>query len=82
MELDQETLWNIQVSDLGHSFLAESRVLSVKIPSGHLNPLANIMMDTLTKLWDFGFTQTEIREAFTKAIADLPSYAAGEERRR
>lgn len=35
----------------------------------------------ITELWDRGFTQTEIREAFEAASADLPRYAAGEERR-
>lgn len=32
----------------------------------------------MTELWDLGFTQTEIRDAFEGAIADMPRYAAGE----
>ena len=35
----------------------------------------------MTELWDKGFSQTEIREAFTGAVTDMPRYAAGEERR-
>ena len=35
----------------------------------------------MTELWDHGFSQTEIREAFNNAVADMPRYAAGSERR-
>jgi hypothetical protein len=35
----------------------------------------------MTELWDHGFSQFEIRTAFEKAIADMPRYAAGQERR-
>lgn len=35
----------------------------------------------MTELWDQGFSQSEIREAFIAAVADMPRYAAGEERR-
>ena len=41
-----------------------------------------MMINTLiTELWDRGFSQTEIRTAFDKALADMNRYAAGEERR-
>lgn len=35
----------------------------------------------MTELFDRGFSQTEIRTAFAKAIAELPTYAAEKERR-
>ena len=35
----------------------------------------------MTELWDKGFSQSEIRGAFNAALADMPRYAAGEERR-
>lgn len=35
----------------------------------------------MTELWDKGFSQTEIRQAFNAAVTDMPRYAAGEERR-
>jgi hypothetical protein len=35
----------------------------------------------MTELWDKGFSQSEICEAFNAAVADMPQYAAGEERR-
>lgn len=37
------------------------------------------MTHLITELWDHGFSQTEIREAFEAALAELPRYAAGEE---
>lgn len=46
------------------------------------NPLLPAAMNYLmTELWDRGFSQTEIRESFEAASADLPRYAASEERR-
>lgn len=43
-----------------------------------LDQLINTLM---TELWDRGFSQTEIRTAFDKALADMNRYAAGDERR-
>ena len=39
------------------------------------------MVNLATEFWDHCFSQTEIRRAFEAALADLPRYAAGEERR-
>lgn len=36
----------------------------------------------MTELWDRGFTQTQIRQAFGDAVADMPRYAADDEVRR
>ena len=41
--------------------------------------LPRAMSHLMTELWDHGFSQTEIREAFESAVADMPRYAAGEE---
>jgi hypothetical protein len=35
----------------------------------------------MTELWDRGFSQSEIGEAFESALIDMPRYAPGEERR-
>ena len=35
----------------------------------------------MTELWDHDFSQTEIRDAFTGALADIDRYADGQERR-
>jgi len=43
--------------------------------------LDRLMNDLMTELWDNGFSQTEIRSAFETAVADIPRYGAGEERR-
>jgi hypothetical protein len=32
----------------------------------------------MTELWDLGFSQSEIAEAFGRALSNLPKYAAGE----
>lgn len=47
-------------------------------PSGAdaLGPVVNTLM---TEFWDQGFSQTEIRTAFTNALADMNRYATGEE---
>jgi len=36
----------------------------------------------MTELWDQGFSQTQIKEAFEAALADMPRYTAGEGTRR
>lgn len=36
----------------------------------------------MTELWDRGFSQSQIRQAFNDAVGDMPRYAAGEEVRR
>src|SRR3546814_13073083 len=41
--------------------------------------LPRAMNQLMTELWDHGFSQTGIREAFEEAVADMPRYAAGEE---
>lgn len=41
----------------------------------------NVATDLLTELWDRGFSVSELRGGFEWALADLPRYAAGEDRR-
>jgi SOS response regulatory protein OraA/RecX len=43
--------------------------------------LEEIMPTLMTALWDRGFSQSEIRNAFERAVAEMPQYTAGEERR-
>lgn len=40
--------------------------------------LPRAMNHLMTELWDQGFSQTEIREAFESAVTGLPRYAAGD----
>ena len=43
--------------------------------------LPRAMNQLMTELWDQGFSQTEIREAFLDAVADMPRYTADNEKR-
>ena len=46
------------------------------------NPLLPQAMNYLmTELWDRGFSQTQIKQAFEAAVSDMRRYAAGEETR-
>jgi hypothetical protein len=44
--------------------------------------LPQAMNYLMTELWDRGFSQTRIKQAFDSAVADMPRYAAGDEVRR
>ncbi len=50
-------------------------------PWPHIPVLPEAMKYLMTELWDRGFSQTEIREAFETAILDMPTYTADQERR-
>jgi hypothetical protein len=43
--------------------------------------LEDIVNTLMTEFWDQGFSQSEIRNAFMAAVADMNRYAAGQERR-
>jgi hypothetical protein len=51
-------------------------------PSPDQPLLPQAMNYLMTELWDRGFSQTQIRQAFNQAVADMPRYAAGHEARR
>ena len=46
-------------------------------PWPDLPVLPKAMNYLMTELWDRGFSQTHIRQAFEDAVADMPRYAAG-----
>ena len=69
--------WMAEVQKLGGT-LAEMHKTNPWPDIPLLRAALNYLM---TELWDRGFSQTEIREAFDDAVDDLPRYAAGEERR-
>jgi hypothetical protein len=54
--------------------------LSKLNPWPNISLLAEVMKYLMTELWDRGFSQTEIAEAFNGALDDLPRYTAGMER--
>jgi hypothetical protein len=58
--------------------VAGLRQMNVSVSEDALDRVVNWLM---TEFWDQSFSQTEIRKAFTAALADPNRYAAGEERR-
>lgn len=52
--------------------------MNVSVSPRALQEIVNTLM---TEFWDQGFSQTEIRNAFMAATADMNRYAAGQERR-
>lgn len=54
------------------------RDMNVSASATALEQVVNALM---TEFWDEGFSQSEIRAAFTAALNDMNRYAAGQERR-
>ena len=70
--------WQGQSFDAVHQFGLALKRLHQTNPWPDLPLLPSAINHLMTELWDLGFTQTEIREAFEEAVADMPRYAAGE----
>ncbi len=60
---------------------AQCRQLREMDVSVSATALENVVNTLMTEFWDQGFSQTEIRGAFTAALDDMNRYAAGIERR-
>ena len=78
---DQDTRdqWQTRLYEAAYQVSASLRALHETNPWPE-NPVLGQAINTLaTELWDRCFSQTEIRNAFEEAIADLPRYAAGQE---
>ena len=50
-------------------------------PWPNIKVLNDVVGHFMTELWDWNFSQTEIREAFTEALSQMNHYAGGQERR-
>jgi len=74
---DWQSKWLDAVYSVAES-LKESDQSNPRPESPLLPQAINYLM---TELWDRGFSQTQIREAFEAAVADMPRYAASEETR-
>jgi hypothetical protein len=61
------------------AFALACRAAEEHTPLALPTTLTQHVNDLMTELWDNGFSQTEIRDAFEDAVRDLPRYA-GEER--
>lgn len=62
-----------------YQFGVTLRELQSSNPWPDLPLLPRAMNQLMTELWDHGFSQTEIREAFDGAVGALPRYIAGDE---
>ena len=73
--------WQLRSSDVVRRFGQDLKALYQTNPWPDQPILPQAINSLMTELWDAGFGQTEIRDAFAAAIADMPRYAAGEEQR-
>lgn len=72
--------WQLRSSDVVWRFGQDLKALHQTNPWPDQPLLPQAINSLMTELWDAGFSQTEIRDAFAAAIADMLRYAAGEER--
>lgn len=80
MSGNEDNSWESRCLSAAAEFGLRCRKLYEENPHGEV-PLESIINTLMTELWDNGFSQSEIRLAFERAVADMPRYAAGEERR-
>ena len=78
---DTNDAWQSRFHNVVWRFSEDLSALHRDNPSPDHSLLPQAMNFLMTELWDQGFSQSEIREAFDAAITDMPRYAAGEERR-
>jgi hypothetical protein len=78
-ERSPEDRWHDQSMAVVQQFGEALRELHRSNPWPDLALLPSAMNHLMTELWDHGFSQSEIREAFNDAVADMPRYAAGDE---
>ena len=78
--MTDEVPWERRVFAAAKAFAEQCATLKANNPYDvvALDDLINALM---TELWDRGFSQSEIKLAFAKAVADMPRYAAGLEKR-
>ncbi|RZJ03402.1 MAG: hypothetical protein EON89_11835 [Brevundimonas sp.] len=78
---DPDDAWQLKYSSVLWRFGEDVKALHQTNPWPELPLLPKAINSLMAELWDLGFSQTEIREAFEAAVADMPRYAAGEESR-
>jgi len=72
--------WQRRFHVAGATFAAECAELRDSNPFDHV-ALDAMISFMASELWDQGFSQSEIRHAFERALANLVPYGAGEDRR-
>jgi len=78
----QNDEWQSKWLDAVHQLAATLNDMEQSNPWPSQPLLPQVMNYLMTELWDSGFSQTQIRQAFDEAVADMPRYAAGDEVRR
>jgi hypothetical protein len=78
-ERSPEDRWQDQSMTAVYQFGEALRELHRSNPRPDLPLLPRAINHLMTELWDHGFSQSEIRDAFESAVADMPRYAAGDE---
>jgi hypothetical protein len=78
--MTEETPWEAQCDNAAWAFGQQCREFKKSNPHD-LVALDRIINTLMTELWDNGFSQSEIRSAFEQALADMPRYAGGLEKR-
>ena len=81
-DLDENDRWQCEHRKLVQDFAQAITELHQSNPWPDFPLLPNAMDYLMTELLDRCFSQTEIREAFERALRNLPRYASGEEVRR
>ena len=80
MASENEVPWEGRCLNVAHEFAL--RCVELRDSNPYDRPiLEEIMPDLVTELWDHRFSQSEIRNAFERALSGLLRYAAGEDRR-
>ena len=80
-DYDPDNKWQDEWMRTVHRVGETLREKHLSNPWPHIPALPEAMKYLATELWDRGFSQTEIREAFEAAIREVPPYAADYERR-
>ena len=78
-ERDPDDEWQDRGLSAVQEFAGTLRGLHNSNPWPALQVLPQALVYLMTELWDRGFTQTQIRQGFEDALAELPRYTAGEE---
>lgn len=78
-ESDPDDEWQDRWLSAVQEFAGALRGLHNSNPWPDQPVLPQALVYLMTELWDRGFTQTQIRQSFEDALAELPRYTAGEE---
>lgn len=78
----QNDEWQSRWLDAIYQLVSNLKELEQANPWPEQPLLPKAMNYLMTELWDRGYSQTQIRQAFEDAVSDMPRYAAGDEVRR